>query len=340
MTNVKTKLNIFIIWGREVKLSQYLAEALNAEPVQVYFDKFWGINLPWPVRYVLQTVTTWVVLFKKRPKIVYVQNPPSIAPLACLVYCKLFGAKLMIDSHTAAFLDPKWVKLSWLFKFVARTADLNTCHNYKNLEILKTWEIEPTMVLQFFNPSFSDLDLERPLFNKELNSKVRENRPGILMVNRFASDDDYLTVMETAKLMPEMNFFIVGNDKKAHDLPVALPGNVFLTGYLAHAEFMKLMYRAQVVLAFTKRQDTVLWSIREILALRKPFVTTDSEVMRHYFSEVALFANSDAEDIREQIKLAMTKSKEITGKMEDFIRNDKVRWQIDIDKVKNILNNK
>lgn len=340
MTNVKEKKNIFVIWGREVKHSQYLAMALGARPVQIYYDKIWGMNISWPVRYVVQTLATWLVLFKERPNIVYVQNPPAIAPLACLVYCKLFRAKLMIDTHTAAFLDKKWMRFYWLFKFVARQADLNSCHNYKNLEILKSWGVQPTMVLQASNPEFSESELQKPLAEAKLEALLRTGKPSVLMVNRFANDDDYLTVIKTAKLMPEMTFFISGNYAKAKDLPNVLPDNVCLTGYLDHSEFMKLMYRSKVVLAFTRRADTVLWSVREILALRKPFVTTDSEVMRHYFSEVGLFASSEAQDIKEQIELAIAKEKELTGKMEDFLSQDRVRFNIDIDNINKILINK
>jgi glycosyltransferase involved in cell wall biosynthesis len=158
------------------------------------------------------------------------------------------------------------------------------------------------------------------------------------MINRFASDDDYLTVIETAKISHEMNFFISGNYTKANDLPKNLPSNVVLTGYLLHGEFMKLMYRSAAVLAFTKRPDTVLWSVREMLALRKPFVTTDSEVMRHYFSEVALFANSEPDDIKEQMNVAIKKTKEIAQKMEEFLTKDRVRFQVDIDTIHKTLN--
>lgn len=329
---------VFIIWGKEVKLSQYLAEELGAKPVQVYYDSFFKLHLPWPFRYIAQTLVTWRVLYQAKPDVVFVQNPPVIAPLACLVYCKLFGAKLMIDSHTAAFLDAKWKRFHGLFRFAARRADLNSCHNYKNLEILKFWQIKPIMVLQFFNPEFDWQGLKKPLLDNNLETTLHNSQPSVLMVNRFAGDDNYLAVINAAKLMPEKNFFIVGNYNKAKDLPKNLPANVCLTGYLEHSEFMKLMFRSDVVLAFTKRPDTVLWSVREIMALRKPFVTTDSEVMRYYFSEVAVFAGPNAKDIKEQINLAIEKKDEIRARMEDFLVKDRVRFQIDISSINNILN--
>jgi glycosyltransferase involved in cell wall biosynthesis len=334
---MKTREDIFIIWGREVKLSQYLAEALDARPVQVYYDRWLGLRIPWAMRYAFQTLGTWYELCKSRPKVVYVQNPPVIAPLACLAYCKLFRAKLVIDSHTAAFLEDKWTRFNRLFRFVAKRAGLNTCHNYKNLEILRGWNLTPIMTLQFFNPCFDETELRKPLSNPRLESVVKLETPMVLMVNRFASDDDYLTVIETARIAPEINFFIVGNSDDVTDMPKDLPSNIYLTGYVAHAEFMKLMYCSQVVLAFTRRVDTVLWSIREILALRKPFVTVDSEVMRYYFSEVALFAKSDADEIRKQTIAAMNNRETMSANSEKFLIKDRERWNSDIQRVKEIL---
>jgi hypothetical protein len=92
-----------------------------------------------------------------------------------------------------------------------------------------------------------------------------------------------------------------------------------------------------VVLAFTRRVDTVLWSIREILALRKPFVTVDSEVMRYYFSEVALFAKSDADEIRKQTIAAMNNKETMSANSEKFLIKDRERWNSDIQRVKEIL---
>lgn len=329
--------SLFIIWGKEVKLSQYLAQELAALPCQVYYEKFLSWRMPAAIRYIFQTVKTWQLLLKHRPSLVIVQNPPFIAPLVCLPYCKLFKAKLMIDSHTAAFLDRKWERLSFLFRFVAKRANLNTCHNFKNLEILKSWGIKPSMVLQFFNPEFDRLSLSEPLSDENLEKDLQGSECPILMVNRFASDDDFETVFETARLMPEADFYITGDYHKLAGRLGNIPKNIVLTGYLKHQDFMRLMDRSEVVLAFTLRPDTVLWSIREIMALRKPFVTTDSEVMRHYFGEVGLFAKSDPLAISSAITEALEKSEDIKQGIDKFLNKDKDRWKQEMLQVKENL---
>lgn len=318
---------LFIAWGREMQLSDNLGRALGAEVKQVYYKKIGLYNLPAIFRYILQATETLLILFEAKPAVVIAQNPPIFAPLVVLIYCKLTGAKFAIDSHTAAFLDAKWIKFYGLFKFAAKGAVLNSCHNYKNLEILKSWGVEPAMVMQFFNPVY---DLEKfiePMRDDKIELAVKNSRLPVMMVNRFAGDDDWENVIKTAELMPEADFFITGDPKEAGKEIKNLPSNVCLTGYLPHQEFLKLMWRSSVVLAFSLRPDTVLWSIREIMALDKPFVTTDSEVLRHYFGEVGLFAKSDAEELKKKIIEARENENEIKSKIKLFLEKDKIRWE-------------
>ncbi len=329
---------IFIVWGKETELSRHLAQALGTEFKQIYYKKIGPYNLPAFFRYILQAAETLLVLFCEQPAVVIVQNPPVFAPLVALLYCRLSGAKLAIDSHTAAFLDKKWVNFHGLFKWVAKRAVLNTCHNYKNLEILKSWKVEPAMVMQFYNPTYDLAALNALLEDEKIESALAKSELPVMMVNRFATDDDWQTVIKTARLMPEADFFITG-DSTAAELN-NLPANVILTGYLRHQEFLKLMNRVRVVLAFTLRPNTVLWSIREAMALNKPFVTTDSQVLRHYFGSVGIFVKPEQpEALQEKILQAARQENEVKDKIKIFLENDRARWNREIAEYKKFINN-
>ncbi|MDP2708737.1 MAG: glycosyltransferase [bacterium] len=328
---------IFIAWGRETRRGRQIAEAVGAEFKQIYYKKIKGVNVPLILRYFFQTAATIAVLIKRRPGIIIAQNPPVFAPLAVMLYSKLSGAKYAIDSHTAAFLDQKWKIFYPLFKFAAERAVLNSCHNYKNLEILKSWNIKPAMALHSYYQISDSAALDAPLDDQALGRALDASRLPVMMVNRFVADDDWQTVFKTAALMPEADFFITGDPREARHNLGNLPANVFLTGYLTHQEFLKLMRRARVVLAFTLRPDTVLWSIREAIALGKPFITTDNQVLRHYFGQAGLFAGSNAEQIKEKILQAVVCEAEIKNKISDFIKQDSVRWRDEIQEYTNYL---
>ncbi len=331
---------IFIAWGRETELSKYLAKALEADFKQIYVKKIAGIRLPALIQYIIQGIWTVIILLLYRPKVVIVQNPPIFAPFLILIYTKIFRAKLMIDTHTAGFLDKKWINFYPLFKFTARRAHLNTCHNYKNLEILNSWGVKPAMVLQFFNPQYNAEKINKPLINQDLEEKIKKSNLPIMMVNRFANDDDWETVIRTAHFIPEATFFITGqpSNKIKKIIKKENLNNIFLTGYLKHNEFIKLMNKCAIVLAFTLRPDTVLWSIREILALKKPFITTNNEVLRHYFGEVGLFVDPrKPEELKKRIIFAIENEKELREKQKEFLKKDQKRWNKEILEVKKYL---
>ncbi len=328
---------IFISWGRESEKSKYLSKGIGAEFNQIYIKKIWFIPLPTIIRYIVQSIMTFVLLIKKRPEVVCVQNPPVFAPIVSWLYCLIFRSRLAIDSHTAAFLDKKWRFFFPLFRFVAKRADLNTAHNYKNLEILEKWGIEPAFVLQNYNPKYDLGLLQGEMKNQDLAEKAEKSELPIFMVNRFANDDDWQTVFRAAELMKEATFFVTGSVPKDKNIKETTPSNVVLTGYLNHDDFMRLMWRSRVVLAFTSREDTVLWSIREIMALRKPFITSDTEVLRHYFGEVGLFVKSDSEKLAKRIKEAVEEEDKIKKNIDEFIEKDNKRWEGENGKVRKIL---
>lgn len=329
----------FVIWAREVKLSQFLGHSLDAKIIFSYRKKWGSINIPVFFRYVIQGLDTYKKLREMRPQVVFVQNPPIAAVLVVYFYCLFNKISYVIDSHTA-FLDKKWTYFHPLQKFLSHRAVLNTFHNYKNLEFAKkNWRIKNGYVLQFYNPKAEEILDE----NEELPDFISKKLSGqlglkVFMVNRFASDDAWKEVIKTAKLMPENLFFITGDYTKMSGMEY--PKNVVLTGYINHKKFIKLMEKCDVILALTKRKDTVLWSIREIMALKKPFVATDNEVIRYYFSEVALFSDMTSEDLKKKILEAWENRFKIKGKIESFLAKDLLRWEKDIMFVKKIISRK
>ena len=327
----------FVIWAREVKLSQFLGKSLDAKIIVSYRKKWGNINIPALFRYFIQGADTYRKLRKLRPRFIYVQNPPIFAVLTVYIYCLFNKASYAIDSHTA-YLDKKWIYFHPLQKFLSRRAALTTFHNYKNLEFAeKKWGIKNGYVLQFYNPKLEEiLNEEEDL--PDFISKKLAGQLGlkVFMVNRFAADDAWKEVIAAARLMPENLFFLTGDYTKASEL--RYPKNVVLTGYINHKKFIRLMEKCDVVLALTKRKDTVLWSIREIMALEKPFVTTDNEVLRHYFGEAALFSDMSPEDLRKKIEEAWENRFKIKGKIDAFLIRDQLRWEKDIEFINKLIN--
>jgi len=325
-----------VIWAREVKLNQFLARELNSEIIVSYKRKLGRFDLPALFRYAWQFFDTYGKLRSIRPDAILVMNPPIVAPIAVYIYCLFNKSRFIIDTHTAGFLDFKWRLFHPVHRFLAKRALLNTVHNYKNLEILEKWGIGNGYVLPFYNPEKEEIYPEEgTALDVRIEEALRRDGMKVFMVNRFAGDDAWQETIETARLMPDATFFITG-DNKGRDIG-KIPQNVVLTGYLEHAKFMKLMDSSDVVLALTKREDTVLWSVREILALRKPFVTADSAVLRRYYGETGIFTSMEPSDMRGKILEAYKKRLEISLRMDEFLKKDVLRWKKDIKHLKNVI---
>jgi hypothetical protein len=94
---------------------------------------------------------------------------------------------------------------------------------------------------------------------------------------------------------------------------------------------------ADVVVTLTRRPDTLLWSIRECLALRRPFVTSDSRVMRLEFEGLGLFTDHSPADLVAKIHRAHERGAEFADGMTAYIARDRERWRRDAACVRALL---
>src|SRR3989339_153454 len=195
---------VFLIWVREIKLSEFLAKSLEAKLIISYKKKWRGCNIPVVLRYLIQGVDSYSKLRKIRPEIIFIQNPPIAAALLAYIYCRFNkGTRYIIDTHTAGFLDKKWIFFHPLHCFLAHRALYNTAHNYKNLEILKQWGVNHSRVLQFYNPLKDEILDEKAILPERIERKISLKLGyKIFMVNRFANDDAWPEVIATARIMP------------------------------------------------------------------------------------------------------------------------------------------
>lgn len=313
------------------------ANSLNAQVLNSYKPTLLGIKLPTLFRYILQAMDTLKQLIIRRPKLVMVQTPPFALTLTVWFYCLLFNARFITDNHSAGFMEPHFQRYHWIDRPLSRRAIINIAHNHKNIDILEEWKARnPLMIL---SPAMRREELldESVALPDELTDKVGSEILKVLMVCSFGCDDCYREVIEAARMMPDARFFITGDWKRV-DLDLdALPDNVVMTGFLQRPVFMQLMNHCDVVLSLTTRRDALFWAIRECLALEKPFVATDSEVVTYNFGNYGVFTDNSPEDLTKKILEVVERKNEFIPLMYDYIEADKKRWKKDIMHIEEIL---
>ncbi len=183
-----------------------------------------------PVRYLLQACDTWRVLLQKRPHIVFVQNPPIFAPLVAAIYARLYGARYVIDSHTAAFISTTWQWSVGLHRLLSRRALVTIVHNASQARIVSHWGCTYRVLADPVGDFATAEDF--PL----------SNMFNVVVVNSFDSDEPLDVVIDAARELPAVTFYITGDDRLAQ--PALLsnkPDNCRFTGYLPKAQYAGLL---------------------------------------------------------------------------------------------------
>src|SRR3990172_7481997 len=132
---------LFLVWGTPSlgPRSRVLAQALGIRELHFVYSRGKRGPTTAPFRYGAQAVRTLKLLFKKRPQLVFVQSPPSLAVLFVHAYCALTGSRYIVDAHSAAFLSPYWTKPRWLASLLARNAVATIVTNDRFHQIVSEW---------------------------------------------------------------------------------------------------------------------------------------------------------------------------------------------------------
>ncbi len=330
---------LFLFWCREGSGSgrgEHLARALGAVSAYVWRANLAGSLWKTPLRYLLQTLDTARILREQQPKAIYIQLPPVFPLLQAWWYARRTGAHIIADNHSS-FLDGRWRMFHWLQKPLARRIRINLVHNEANAKLLHGWNAAGVMLLK--SPAVTadeildpNADLSR--FRKDLEAPGRVR---VLMVNRFAVDDAWREVFATARITPEARFFVTGDPARSGVAPDQVPDNVVLTGLLPKPVFIALMNACDVTLSLTLRRDTLLWSIRESLALGKPFVASRSPVMLAEFEGLGLFTDHTPADMRAHILDAYARRDAWRAAMAEYITRDRERFLRQTQEIRELL---
>jgi glycosyltransferase involved in cell wall biosynthesis len=291
MENTKMKNNTWlaISWAPYSRMSQTFASELDGKLHCVHYLRFQS-PIHAPLKYILQAFHTLFILFKERPSAVHVQNPPFVAGLVVDLYCRISGAKYVLHYHSAAFL-PIWDWALPLQKYIARQATTNIVTNNYWAEIVKSWGGH-TLVM---TDPFLDLPQSKPF-------QMREGF-NLAFVSTFAPDEPLAEVLQAAKSLPEVNFFITGDkSKKPASFFENAPSNVTFTGFLdPDRDYPGLLRSADVIMVLTTRDHTLQLGGCEAVAVGKPLITSDWPYLREVFPKGTIYVSDSAESIREGI---------------------------------------
>ena len=279
---------LFIAWHPYSRRGQLLSGKFQLKPYIIHSLKRHYVLAP--IRYVLETIKTFRVLMRERPRLVFVQNPPIFAAIVVYIYARLWKAKYIIDSHTIGLLAPWWKWSLPIHAFLSRRA----------IRTIVTNEHLKAMVDSWGASSFIIGDI--PTTFPQGKPFAPNGQFNVAVINTFAPDEPLEEVLEAAATLPEIQFYVTGNPIRAKkSLFQNKPGNLQFTGFLPDEEYFGLMRAVQVIMVLTTEDHTMQRGACEAVSLGKPIITSDWPILREYFDKGTIHVDNSAPSIREAI---------------------------------------
>lgn len=320
--------SLFLVWGppSHGPRSRVFARALGIDDLHFVYATGRRGWLAAPAKYPYQAIRTLRLLFAHRPRVVFAQSPPSFAVLFVYLYCLLTGARYVVDAHSDAFQRWIWTRPRWLYRLLARRAVATIVTNEHFARQIQGWGGR-AFVLRDIPTSF-DSGGEYPL----------SDAFNLAVVNTFAKDEPLGEVLEAARGLPHVQFYITGKVESAPPgLLARAPSNVRFTGFLPDASYYALLGGAHAVMCLTTRDNTMQRGACEALSLGRPIVTSDWPLLRAYFHKGAVHVPGHAAAIRRGVLQLQTRYDTYAAEIIDLQAAQRQEWQEKIEALMRLL---
>lgn len=308
---------LFLAWTATSGRAHDIGEALGGQALLIYPGVPGWLRHPFStaVRYGLSLLVTAAVLVRTRPAVVVVTNPPLFPPLLVAVWARATGRRFVMDSHPSAFgAKGKKVlaRLQPVHRWLARRASGVLVTTDERAREVDAWGGHGIVVH------------EAPI---PFPPAVRGDRPVVLFVGIFASDEPVGVVVDAARALPEVCFQITGDVARApRGLVAASPANVEYLGYLPPEEFRRAVSSASLVLTLTTEPSSVMRSAYEAVYARVPLVMTGTQVLRETFP-FAVFCDNTGPSVATAVGAALRSLDDLRAVTEEAAAMQDERWQ-------------
>lgn len=281
----------YISWAESCSRSDHTARELGGHSHMVYLPQYGSRASTIAFKYLGQWRMTARILRDERPDAVFVMTPPVFAALPAFWHAWRHAARVVLDAHTAAFLHPRWKRLQWLQRMLCRRAATTIVHNQHQAGLVEAMGAHATVV--------SDV----PIVYESVERFARPAAPVIAAVCSFNYDEPIAEILEAARQVPEVRFFMTGNPKHlSPELQARIPANVTLTGFLSDAAYAGLVCGADAVMTLTTREHTMLRAAYEAIYQGTPVIVSDWSLLRAAFDEGAVHVDNSAAQIAAAVR--------------------------------------
>lgn len=316
-----------VFWGPDSVGSQRYAEFLNAP---CYLIHYLSWKRPWiaPIKYPPMWLKTWWVLFKQRPSSVLVINTPVFAPLCVYLYCLIARIPFAMKVHGHTLEGRKWGWSRPLQKFLAQKAVVSMIDTAEYKQIFESWGAR---VLFLENP---------PWYGtlKRYQVPIDPNKFIVTVISTFARDEPLDLVVEAARLLPEVTFFILGDTKLAPaGFLDSAPPNVIFPGYLLTEAYWKQLFSSNAMLTLTTNPYSLVSGGTEGMQIHKPLILSRQPTLVEYFNKGAVFIDHTVDSIVSGVKQTQEREAILITELEELSKEKNTEWYVEFEKFKQMI---
>jgi glycosyltransferase involved in cell wall biosynthesis len=306
----------YISWAESCSRSDHTARELGGRSHMVYLPRFGSRASTVLLKYAGQWLKTARILREERPDVVFVMSPPVFAALPAFWHAWRRGKQVVLDAHSAAFLHPRWRRLQWLQRALCRRASTTLVHNPHLFELVRAGGADATLVLDV------------PIRYAEVEPFSRPAATTIAAVCSFNYDEPIAAILEAARQLPDVRFFMTGNPRHlAAELKAAVPPNVTLTGFVSDQAYAGLVSGVDAVMTLTTRDHTMLRAAYEAVYQGTPVIVSDWGLLRDAFDEGAVHVDNTAPGIVAAVRVVAGNGPSLRAGAARLRERKLARWQ-------------
>jgi len=286
MNKIKSDKAVWLTWHFAAR-SRNMSKVLNI-PILEYFNNKNAI-----IRHSFSTFWTIWKLIRIRPKVVFIQLSFMLLNIVALYKLFTFGKTVIIaDCHTKALRR----KAKGLFYYVFWPIKKAT-FKLVNISIVSNIGMEKDIKELHDNYLIIPDKIPEIEINKNI---IREKY--FVYVSSFAVDEPFDEIFEVANKLPDnIKLYWTGKIPANLSIPQNKPSNLIFTDYLSFEEYYNLIANASSILALTTEDDCLQSGAYEALGVQTPMVITDSDALKAYFGNSALYTEHSPEEITKNL---------------------------------------
>lgn len=283
-------------------------------------------------RHLFSTFWTIGVLIKHRPKFIIIQYS-YLLQLVVKLYkiFNIYKTIIVSDCHTKTlrrkvegFLNCIfWPLKKWSFKKIDLSVITNEGMEKDIVKFTNNYILLPDKIPQIDYKEIPDLQNQKYLVN----------------ISSFAVDEPFDEIFEVANLLPkDIKLYWTGKIPKDKKMPEDIPSNIEFTGYLSFEEYHNLIGNADCILALTTEDGCLQSGAYEALAVEKPMVLSDTEALKSFFKNSAIYTEHLPEQISKAVLNAINQKDEIIKNIKEVKELRNAEFEIEIQKIRKIMN--